>query len=159
MKLRSIATIAGFVALSTTPGRAQTGAAPPKPDTIITLGTVKVTDARADETHVTVLERLTLPATIGITAKKIEETVNIMDTEDAVKYMPSIFLRKRNYGDTQATMATRVWGVSSSARSLIFADDVPITALIANNNTLGGPRRGMISPEEIARIDVMYGPF
>jgi iron complex outermembrane receptor protein len=159
MKLRSIATIAGFVALSTTPGRAQTGAAPPKPDTIITLGTVKVTAARADETHVTVLERLTLPATIGITAKKIEETVNIMDTEDAVKYMPSIFLRKRNYGDTQATMATRVWGVSSSARSLIFADDVPITALIANNNTLGGPRWGMISPEEIARIDVMYGPF
>jgi iron complex outermembrane receptor protein len=56
-------------------------------------------------------------------------------------------------------MATRVWGVSSSARSLIFADDVPITALIANNNTVGGPRWGMISPEEIARIDVMYGPF
>jgi iron complex outermembrane receptor protein len=150
----------GFVAASTTPGLAQTGATPPpKPDTIITLGTVKVTAPRADETHVTVLERLTLPATIGITAKKIEETVNIMDVEDAVKYMPSIFLRKRNYGDTQATMATRVWGVSSSARSLIFADDVPITALIANNNTLGGPRWGMISPEEIARIDVMYGPF
>jgi iron complex outermembrane receptor protein len=52
-----------------------------------------------------------------------------------------------------------VWGTSSSARSLIFADDVPITALIANNNTVGGPRWGMISPEEIARIDVMYGPF
>ena len=159
MRLRSSATTAVLVALSTTPGFAQTGAAPPKPDTIITLGTVKVTAPRADESHVTVLERLTLPATIGITAKKIEETVNIMDTEDAVKYMPSIFLRKRNYGDTQATMGTRVWGVSSSARSLIFADDVPITALIANNNTLGGPRWGMISPEEIARIDVMYGPF
>ena len=159
MRLRSSATTAVLVALSTTPGFAQTGAAPPKADTIITLGTVKVTAPRADESHVTVLERLTLPATIGITAKKIEETVNIMDTEDAVKYMPSIFLRKRNYGDTQATMGTRVWGVSSSARSLIFADDVPITALIANNNTLGGPRWGMISPEEIARIDVMYGPF
>ena len=159
MRLRSSATTAVLVVLSTTPGFGQTGAAPPKPDTIITLGTVKVTAPRADETHVTVLERLTLPATIGITAKKIEETVNIMDTEDAVKYMPSIFLRKRNYGDTQATMGTRVWGVSSSARSLIFADDVPITALIANNNTLGGPRWGMISPEEIARIDVMYGPF
>jgi iron complex outermembrane receptor protein len=142
---------------------AQAGTPPTKPDSTpiipVTLGTVKVTAARADETHVTVLERLTLPATIGITAKKIEETVNIMDSEDAVKYMPSIFLRKRNYGDTQATMATRVWGVSSSARSLIFADDVPITALIANNNTVGGPRWGMISPEEIARIDVMYGPF
>ena len=137
-----------------------TGSAPKtKRDTAVTLGTVKITAATANETHVTVLERLTLPATIGITAKRIEETVNIIDTEDAVKYMPSIFLRKRNYGDTQATMATRVWGVSSSARSLIFADDVPITALIANNNTIGGPRWGTISPEEIARIDVMYGPF
>lgn len=161
MILRSPAAIATFLALAAPVGitaAAQTPT-PPRPDSAITLGTVKVTAATADETHVTVLERLTLPATIGITAKKIEETVNIMDTEDAVKYMPSIFLRKRNYGDTQATLATRVWGVSSSARSLIFADDVPITALIANNNTVGGPRWGMIAPEEIARIDVMYGPF
>ena len=59
----------------------------------------------------------------------------------------------------QATMGTRVWGVSSSARSLIFADGVPITALIANNNTIGGPRWGLIAPEEISRIDMMFGPF
>jgi iron complex outermembrane receptor protein len=76
-----------------------------------------------------------------------------------VKYLPSVFLRKRNYGDTQATMATRTWGVSSSARSLIYADGVPLTALIANNNPLGGPRWGLVSPAEIARIDMMYGPF
>src|SRR4029079_16036912 len=121
---------------------------------------VKITaDPAARDARVTPMQAVTLPAIASITAKKAEETVNLIDTEDAVKYMPSIFLRKRNYGDTQATMGTRVWGVSSSARSLIFADDVPITALIANNNTLGGPRRGMISPEEIARIDVMYGPF
>jgi iron complex outermembrane receptor protein len=131
----------------------------PRPDSTVTLGTVTVTATTPDETRVSVLQRLTLPATIGIAAKRIEETVNIIDTPDAVKYMPSLFVRKRNYGDTQATLATRVWGVSSSARSLIFADDVPITALIANNNTLGGPRWGMISPEEIARIDVMYGPY
>src|SRR5689334_12863631 len=56
-------------------------------------------------------------------------------------------------------MATRTWGVSSSARSLIFADGVPLTALIANNNTLGGPRWGLVAPSEIARIDMMYGPF
>ncbi|HEY4133352.1 MAG TPA: TonB-dependent receptor [Gemmatimonadaceae bacterium] len=155
----AIATSVALVASSAALLGAQVATPPAKPDSAVTLGTVKVTAATADETHVTVLERLTLPATIGITAKKVQETVNIMDTEDAVKYLPSIFLRKRNYGDTQATMATRVWGVSSSARSLIFADDVPITALIANNNTIGGPRWGMISPEEIARIDVMYGPF
>jgi len=53
--------------------------------------------------------------------------VNLVDTEDAVKYLPSIFLRKRNNGDTQAVMGTRVWGVSSSARSLVYADGVPLS--------------------------------
>ena len=105
------------------------------------------------------IQTLTLPVTASITAQRVEQTVNIVDAEDAVKYLPSVFLRKRNNGDTQATMATRVWGVSSSARSLIFADGVPLTALIANNNTIGGPRWGLVSPDEIARIDMMYGPF
>jgi iron complex outermembrane receptor protein len=153
--------VVAFVGISAMPATiaAQQASPPPKPDSTVTLGTVTVTATTANEEHVTVLQRLTLPATIGIGAKKIEQTINILDTEDAVKYLPSLFVRKRNYGDTQATLASRVWGVSSSARSLIFADDVPITALIANNNTVGGPRWGMISPEEIARIDVMYGPY
>jgi len=102
---------------------------------------------------------LTLPVTASVTAQHVEETINAVDTEDAVKYLPSVFLRKRNYGDTQAVMATRVWGVSSSARSLIFADGVPLTALIANNNNIGGPRWGLVAPAEIERIDLMYGPF
>jgi iron complex outermembrane receptor protein len=101
----------------------------------------------------------TFPVVSSVTARRAQETVNIVDTEDAVKYLPSIFLRKRNYGDTQATLATRVWGTSSSARTLVFTDGIPLTALIANNNTIGGPRWGLVSPAEIARVDVMYGPF
>src|SRR6185436_18534467 len=101
----------------------------------------------------------TLPAIVSITAAKAHETVNLIDTEDAVKYLPSVFLRKRNNGDTQATMATRTWGVGSSARSLVFADGVPLTALIANNNTIGAPRWELVAPSEIERIDMMYGPF
>ena len=100
-----------------------------------------------------------LPVTASITAPRLEETVNLIDTEDAVKYLPSLFLRKRNYGDTQAVMATRTWGVSSSARSLVFADGVLLTALVANNNTIGAPRWGLIAPAEIDHIDVRYGPF
>src|SRR3982751_2721070 len=126
---------------------AQAATTETRPDSGVTLGTVSITATTANEEHVTVLQRLTLPGSIGIGAKKIQQTVNIIDTEDAVKYLPSLFVRKRNYGDTQATLASRVWGVSSSARSLIFADDVPITALIANNNTIGGPRWGLVSPE------------
>ena len=107
-----------------------------------------------------VAERFALPQTFeSITAEEIEQTVNLLDTEDAVKYMPSLFIRKRNYGDTQPVMATRTWGVNSSARSLVYDDDVLLTALVANNNSIGAPRWGLISPEEIERIDVMYGPF
>ena len=73
--------------------------------------------------------------------------------------MPSIFVRKRNYGDTQPTIQTRTWGVNSSARSLVYVDDVPISALISNNNTTGAPRWGMVSPEQIKGIDMLYGPF
>ena len=135
-------------------------APPARTDTATKLERVKITaDPAARDARVTPMQAVTLPAIASITAKKAEETVNLIDTEDAVKYLPSVFLRKRNNGDTQATMGTRVWGVSSSARSLIFADGVPLAALIANNNTIGGPRWGLVAPSEIARIDMMYGPF
>ena len=107
-----------------------------------------------------VAEKFLLPqVTASITATRITETINVIDPEDAVKYLPSVFLRKRNAGDTQATMATRVWGVSSSARTLVYADGVLLTALIANNNNIGGPRWGLVAPAEIERVDLMYGPF
>lgn len=105
-------------------------------------------------------EKFLLPqVTESITATRIDETINIVDTEDALKYLPSIFVRKRNYGDTGAVMASRVWGVSSSARSLVYGDGVLLTALIANNNSIGMPRWGLVAPAEIERMDIMYGPF
>jgi iron complex outermembrane receptor protein len=128
-------------------------------DTVTRLQGVKITAERASEPRVAPLQFATLPVVASVTARRVEETVNLIDTEDAVKYLPSVFLRKRNNGDTQATMATRVWGVNSSARSLIFADGVPLTALIANNNSIGGPRWGLVAPVEIGRIDMMYGPY
>ena len=138
---------------------AQTPNPTARPDTAVKLTSVKVTAERPNEVRTTALQTATLQLTASVTARKVEETVNLVDTEDALKYMPSVFLRKRNNGDTQATMATRVWGTSSSARSLIFADGVPLTALVANNNTVGGPRWGLVSPAEIARVDMMMGPF
>src|SRR5262247_4506741 len=142
--------------------RVANGQAPPqapKRDTAVRLAGLQITAERPNEVRTSPLQMSTLPLTASITARKVEETVNLMDTEDAVKYLPSVFLRKRNNGDTQATMATRVWGTSSSARSLIFADGVPLTALIANNNTVGGPRWGLVAPPEVERIDMMMGPY
>jgi iron complex outermembrane recepter protein len=104
--------------------------------------------------------RFQLPQeSFSITAKQIDETINLMDPEDAVKYMPSLFVRKRNDGDNQAVLATRTWGLNSSARSLIYYDDLLISALIGNNNTNASPKWNLISPDAIGRIDFLNGPF
>lgn len=107
-----------------------------------------------------VAERYQLPSTAeSVTAEKLAETINVVNTEDALKYMPSIMVRKRHIGDTYAPMTTRTSGPGQSARSLILADGVLLSALIGNNNGSASPRWSMVAPEEIERIDVMYGPF
>src|SRR3954447_22714921 len=96
---------------------------------------------------------------VAVDAARLRETVNVRNTEDALRYFPSLFVRKRHIGDTQAPLATRTSGVGASARSLIYADGVLLSALIGNNNSFASPKWGMVSPEEIDRVDVLYGPF
>jgi len=106
------------------------------------------------------IESPAFPAsTASVNAEQIDATVNAIDVEDAIKYLPSLFVRKRNVGDTQAVLATRTWGVGSSARTLVYVDDVLISALVANNNTIGAPRWGMVAPDEIDHVTMLYGPF
>ena len=101
-----------------------------------------------------------VPATkASVTARQIEDQVNTTNVEDTLKYLPSLVVRKRHIGDTQAPLATRTSGVSASARSLIYADGALLSALIGNNNSTASPRWSLVSPQEIARIDVLYGPF
>ncbi|AIF48268.1 TonB-dependent receptor [Dyella japonica] len=131
---------------------------PPEPaaadKTVTSLDPVKVSAATQK------LVAPGFPATVvSVPAEQVEATVNLVDVEDAAKYLPSLFVRKRNYGDTQPVLATRTWGVNSSARTLVYIDDIPISALIANNNTIGAPRWGMTSPEAVDHIDMMYGPY
>jgi iron complex outermembrane receptor protein len=121
-----------------------------------TLDTVSVTASGSQPPTTTPA----FPATqVNVTAAQMDDTVNAVDVEDAAKYMPSVFIRKRNEGDTQPVLATRDWGVNSSARTLVYVDDIPISALIANNNTIGAPRWGMVAPDEIEHIDMLYGPY
>jgi iron complex outermembrane recepter protein len=107
-----------------------------------------------------VVAKFQLPQeSFSITAKEIEQTINLKDPEDAVKYMPSLFVRKRNDGDNQAVLATRTWGLNSSARSLIYLDDLLISALIGNNNSGAAPKWNLVPPEAIARVDFLDGPY
>ena len=101
----------------------------------------------------------TAAESFSTTAQQIEETINLKDPEDAVKYMPSLFVRKRNDGDNQAVLATRTWGLNSSARTLIYEDDLLVSALIGNNNSGASPHWNLVSPDSIARIDFLNGPY
>jgi iron complex outermembrane receptor protein len=102
-----------------------------------------------------------LPTTTeSVTSEKIDNTINAMTAEDTIKYMPSVQVRKRYIGDTNAPVGWRTSGTSSSARGLIYADGIMLSSLLGNNNgNTGSPRWNMVSPSEIERVDVMYGPF
>ncbi len=95
----------------------------------------------------------------SVTAEEIGRKINAVSVEDTLKYLPSLVIRKRHIGDNFAPIATRTSGLGASARSLIYADGALLSALIANNNGNGSPRWTLVTPEEIERIDVAYGPF
>ncbi len=95
----------------------------------------------------------------SVTAQGAAERVNAINTEDLLKYLPDILVRKRHPGDTQGPITTRTSGVGASARSLIYADGILLSTLIGNNNSAASPHWGLVAPEEVERVDVLYGPF
>jgi len=101
-----------------------------------------------------------IPTTIeGISGARVEESINASDAEDALKYLPSLLVRKRYIADyNHAVLSTRASGTGNSARSLVYADGVLLSNLLGNGAGFT-PRWGLVSPEEIARVDVLYGPF
>ena len=101
-----------------------------------------------------------IPTTIEtITKKQIDETINATDAEDVLKYFPSLIVRKRYIGDyDHAVLGSRASGTGNSARSLVYADGILLSNLLADG-AFFAPRWDMVMPEEIERVDVLYGPF
>jgi iron complex outermembrane receptor protein len=118
------------------------------------LGTVIVTGK-----HPTSLP-VQIPTTIEtITGEEIARGINASDAEDALKYLPSLLVRKRYIGDyNHAVLSTRASGTGNSARSAVYADGILLSNYLGNGASFA-PRWGMVSPEEIERVDVLYGPF
>ncbi|MCE9657121.1 MAG: TonB-dependent receptor [Burkholderiales bacterium] len=135
------------------PVRAQEAADPP----VKTLGVVTVTGPRPTSLPTQI------PTTMeGATREQIERSINATDSEDALKYFPSLLVRKRYIGDyNHAILSSRASGTGNSARSAVYADGILLSNYLGNG--VGGlsfpPRWGLVTPEEIERVDVMYGPF
>lgn len=105
----------------------------------------------------------TLPANIPAvvesrTRMQIMKTTNIVTSADAFKYLPSVFVRERFPGDRNAIVSGRTTGTIQGAMTLVYADNVLLSNLLGNSFN-NAPRWGMVSPAEISRIDVIYGPF
>ena len=143
------------------PTFAQTPPAPVEdqaPERIKSLGIVTVTGGQPTSLPTQI------PTTIeGVTREEIETRVNATDSEDALKYLPSLLVRKRYIGDyNHAILSTRASGTGNSARSAVYADGILLSNYLGNgiaNGTNYAPRWGLVTPEEIERVDVMYGPF
>ncbi len=100
-----------------------------------------------------------LPAsTEGTTAEQIMETVNAPTVASTLKYLPSVVVRERFVGDRNGIISTRTAGTLSSAASLLYADGLLLSNLLGNSYSYP-PRWGMVTPAELDRVDVIYGPF
>jgi iron complex outermembrane receptor protein len=100
-----------------------------------------------------------IPAVVeSRTRQEIFKTTNIVTSADAFRYLPSIWVRERYPGDRNAAVSGRTTGTIETAKTLVYADNVLLSNLLGNSFQFA-PRWGMVSPAEISRIDVIYGPF
>ncbi|HVI56713.1 MAG TPA: TonB-dependent receptor [Luteibacter sp.] len=99
-----------------------------------------------------------LPAAVEtITAEKLDN-LNVINAEDALKYLPSFGIRKRFTGDENATFSVRGTSNAQSARGLVYLDGLLLSNLLGNN-WANPPRWSMAFPENLARVDVIYGAY
>ena len=119
----------------------------------LVTGTITVKDSFVDS------RIMKFPATVETYDKKqIEESVNAATPAQTLKYLPSIQARERSIGDRNGIISSRTIGSISSAQSMLYADGVLLSNLLGNSFSYP-PRWGMVNPEEIQRISMMYGPF
>jgi len=85
-------------------------------------------------------------------------SINAITTEDLLKFAPSIIIRQRFIGDPNGTMGLRTASMFQTARSSVFADGIPLHYFLQTSFN-GSPRWALVGANEIAAIDVIYGPF
>ena len=88
-----------------------------------------------------------VPNTVeSVTAKQIAESVNSVSSAGALLYLPSVHVRERFIGDVNGGLAMRMYGVNSSAQTIVYADGLLLSNFLTNS-CCPGPRWGMVSQE------------
>nr|WP_238554511.1 TonB-dependent receptor [Paraburkholderia hospita] len=99
-----------------------------------------------------------LPATTETVTREQLENRNVVNTEDALKYLPNLAVRKRFIGDLNSIIAVRGTSNVQSARGLVYADGLLLSNLLGSSYSFP-PRWSMVFPDEIQQVDVIYGPY
>ncbi|TDG26541.1 TonB-dependent receptor [Paraburkholderia silviterrae] len=99
-----------------------------------------------------------LPATVETVTPETFENWNVVNTEDVLKYMPNLAVRKRFVGDLNSIIAVRGTSNTQSARGLVYADGLLLSNLLGNSYSFP-PRWSMVFPDQIQQVDVIYGPY
>ena len=97
-----------------------------------------------------------VPATVVTVTAEDLRTQNLINPEDALKYVPNTTIRKRYIGDRNALVGGRSFAPTQPPRALVLMDGYLLSNFLAR---FDAPRWNMIAPEEMARVDVIYGPF
>jgi iron complex outermembrane receptor protein len=113
------------------------------------LETIIVTSVRAP------LDPNLPTTTASRTAEQVREQ-NFVSVEDALKYVPDMTIRKRYAGDRNSLIGGRSFSELQAPRGLVYADGYLLSQFLGQFNA---PRWNVVAPEELARIDVLYGPF
>lgn len=121
------------------------------------------TTMQAMQIRAVAVDKPAVPANVpstteSVTAKQISESINAVTTPQILQYLPSVHVRERYIGDTNSVLVMRVNSSIASAQTTVYADDLLLSNFL-NNSFSTAPRWNMVSPEEIDRVDVMYGPF
>lgn len=98
----------------------------------------------------------TLPASSYSTTRAELDRQSYLNTEDALRYAPNTIVRKRFVGDRNANLGGRSFGTTQPARGLAYVDGYLISNFLGR---FDAPRWSSVAPEEVARVDVLYGPF
>ena len=91
----------------------------------------------------------------SVTAEELREQ-NLINPEDALRYLPNTSIRKRYIGDRNALIGGRSFGTLQPGRGLAYVDGYLISNFLGR---FDAPRWNVITPEAIARVDMLYGPF